>query len=567
MKIPKSVYSVKHNIVFVVGLAVFVMLFAVIYTPGYGVENQTGLGLWYDHQGICLPICCAIILVSTSLSRLLLLLTTRTARIYETEYLLWQAAEVAVAGLFCTLFLSLYLHVDYFNLLPTVLLIYFSVALFPYTFYWLLVERMDRDQRIANAQRALMELRRNGGDDERTIRFADDKGNVKLIVSTDRVISIESAGNYVNILYENNGKLVRFSLRNTLKGIEELCDSYSLVRCHRSYFINLHKVKLLRKESDGVFAEIAAEGVEDIPVSKSYAADVMQRFASRLACLLLFLLPFGASACAQDNLYNPVDSLRVTDAEWSVDSLDGFVVKNYHFGEGTLFCSAQHLFVIEIPKQSPRHLAFVRDTALTEVSTLAERCGAMAAINGSYFDMNQGNPICYLRINGQECGENTPQKNDSLNRKYYQHATLSLRKGRPRLTVPDSNRCWETSMKDSNIMTAGPMLLRRGNLVPQRDDRSFVTHRHNRTALGIRPDGTTLLVVADGRFKNHAEGLSLPELELVMRWLGCREAINLDGGGSSTMYVKGHGIVNYPSDNNRHDHEGERPVSNAIVIL
>ncbi len=56
MKIPKSVYSVKHNIVFVVGLAVFVMLFAVIYTPGYGVENQTGLGLWYDHQGICLPI-------------------------------------------------------------------------------------------------------------------------------------------------------------------------------------------------------------------------------------------------------------------------------------------------------------------------------------------------------------------------------------------------------------------------------------------------------------------------------------------------------------------------------
>ena len=191
------------------------------------------------------------------------------------------------------------------------LLIYFSVALFPYTFYWLLVERMDRDQRIANAQRALMELRRNGGDDERTIRFADDKGNVKLIVSTDRVISIESAGNYVNILYENNGKLVRFSLRNTLKGIEELCDSYSLVRCHRSYFINLHKVKLLRKESDGVFAEIDAEGVEDIPVSKSYAADVMQRFASRLACLLLFLLPFGPGQPIQPRGFATGDGCRM----------------------------------------------------------------------------------------------------------------------------------------------------------------------------------------------------------------------------------------------------------------
>lgn len=52
-----------------------------------------------------------------------------------------------------------------------------------------------------------------------------------------------------------------------------------------------------------------------------------------------------------------------------------------------------------------------------------------------------------------------------------------------------------------------------------------------------------------------------------MRWLGCTEAINLDGGGSSTMYIKEFGVVNYPSDNGLHDHEGERPVSNAILLL
>ena len=52
-----------------------------------------------------------------------------------------------------------------------------------------------------------------------------------------------------------------------------------------------------------------------------------------------------------------------------------------------------------------------------------------------------------------------------------------------------------------------------------------------------------------------------------MRWLGCTEAINLDGGGSSTMYIKDSGVVNYPSDNNRHDHDGQRPVSNAIILL
>lgn len=289
----------------------------------------------------------------------------------------------------------------------------------------------------------------------------------------------------------------------------------------------------------------------------------MKRLVSLSLALFLSL-----SAFAQIDYSN--DSLRVVKAEWRVDSLDGFTLKRYHFGEGELFCSAQHLFLIEIPASSPRRLAFAHDSIPVEVSTLAERSGALAAVNGSFFDIDAGNPVCFLRINGIDLGENTPGKDDSINRKYYQYATLKLADGRPLIAVPDSNRRWEESLPEKDIMTAGPMLIMNGRMVPQRDDRTFVTHRHNRTALGIRRDGTTLLLVADGRFKHRAEGLSLPELERVMIWLGCTDAINLDGGGSSTMYIsdKPHnGIVNYPSDNKNHDHEGQRPVSNAIIIL
>lgn len=293
MKIPKTLYTIKSNLMFVGGLTVFVMLFAITYTPNYGIaEEATSLSdmlmgsepvmAWYRHQALCLPICCAIILGVTALSRTLLLLTTRTSRLREGEYLLWQVAEVIATGLFCNLFLSLYLHLDYFENMPLVILVYLSVAVYPYAFYWLLVERMDRDLRIAEAQRTIVRLRQHNEEEENgTLRFTDDKGNVKLIVSTERVICIESAGNYVTILYENGGRLTRYSLRNTLKGIEELCDSHSLVRCHRSWFINLGRVRLLRKAPDGVYAEMDAEGVGDIPVSKSYSADVMQRFAER----------------------------------------------------------------------------------------------------------------------------------------------------------------------------------------------------------------------------------------------------------------------------------------------
>ena len=167
-------------------------------------------------------------------------------------------------------------------------------------------------------------------------------------------------------------------------------------------------------------------------------------------------------------------------------------------------------------------------------------------------------------------GENTPGKDDTINRKYYQYASIKLEKGRPYLFVPDSNRKSEMDEPDSNIMTAGPMLLWHGERVPQRNDRTFVTNRHNRTALGITADGTTILLTADGRFKDIAEGLTLTELASVMKWLGCEDAINLDGGGSTTMFVRGlanGGLLSHPSDNNRFDYKGERPVSNAIIIL
>lgn len=287
---------------------------------------------------------------------------------------------------------------------------------------------------------------------------------------------------------------------------------------------------------------------------------------SRLYLCLAWLL-WSLAACSQGSHYNPVDSLRVTNAEWRTDTIGGVVVKDYHFPPGTLFCSAQHLFVVELPAGTPRRLSFAYDSVPLVVSQHALRHDAVVAVNGSYFDMERGNPICYLRIAGEEVGHNTPQRSDSLHRKYYQYATLLLHDGKAHLTVPDSARRWEENLADSDIMTAGPMLLWDGTVVPQRDDRTFVTRRHNRTALGLREDGTTLLVVADGRFDDFAEGLSLEELTLVLRWLGCRTAINLDGGGSSTLYVKGRGVANYPSDNHVHDHEGERPVSNAILVI
>lgn len=295
---------------------------------------------------------------------------------------------------------------------------------------------------------------------------------------------------------------------------------------------------------------------------------------SILFCLLLVFAPSVVAAryatvpVAIESAPFSDDSLRIVNARWQIDTMDGFVLKRMHFAHGGCLGSNQNICVIELPPDSPRRLAFTYQPRRTPTTIQARTAGALAAINGSYFDMRYHNPICYLRIGGKDLGENTPQASDSIHRKYYQYASLVLKRGRPLYRVPDSARMAEQLWIDSNIMTAGPMLILDGVVLPMRTDKTFVTQRHNRTAIGTRADGTVLLVTVDGRTKQ-SQGMSLSDFQTLLRFLGCRNAINLDGGGSTTMYVRSMphgGIVNRPSDNNRFDYAGERPVSNCIII-
>lgn len=91
---------------------------------------------------------------------------------------------------------------------------------------------------------------------------------------------------------------------------------------------------------------------------------------------------------------------------------------------------------------------------------------------------------------------------------------------------------------------------------------SFAAARHPRTAVGYDLDsGRVWLVVVDGRQPPHSAGMTLPELAELFEALGAEEALNLDGGGSTTL-VLGHEPVNRPSDA-----AGERPVVNGLALV
>ncbi|OLC29848.1 MAG: hypothetical protein AUH31_05955 [Armatimonadetes bacterium 13_1_40CM_64_14] len=107
----------------------------------------------------------------------------------------------------------------------------------------------------------------------------------------------------------------------------------------------------------------------------------------------------------------------------------------------------------------------------------------------------------------------------------------------------------------------GPHLLAGGLVSDEGFASTLVGRRHPRTALGVLPDGRIILLVVDGRSPPHSLGMTLVELALEMRRLGAVDAMNLDGGGSSTMVVSGR-VVNLPSDEN-----GERAVATSLLVL
>ena len=281
MRISEQYYSIKNNILFCVAVPLFVMLFMVIYQPLFYGEADMLQHEWHEHESLCLPVVCAITLGVLAASRTLLCLTLVRHNLSRREWLLWQATEWVVGSLFVDLFLSLFFGMGYFALLPHILLTAFALVVVPYICYWLAIELIDRDIRLRQSDKLLEEMRQGIERNEvGMIRFADEKGNVKLVVGADRVIYLESAGNYVTICYDDDGKLVRYSLRNTLKAMDSLAGTNGLVRCHRSFLVNLNHVRTLRRTPQGIYAEIGHSGVDAIPVSKSYASDLIRLFGS-----------------------------------------------------------------------------------------------------------------------------------------------------------------------------------------------------------------------------------------------------------------------------------------------
>ena len=266
--------------------------------------------------------------------------------------------------------------------------------------------------------------------------------------------------------------------------------------------------------------------------------------------LAVLLLP----PCVAGQRITPADSIAA-DA-WNCKSVTGGVTLKSV--QTRLFNSDQAIYVIDIDTTAGDFefgVAAADTTLITSAFAAAE--GVLAAINGTFFNMQEGYNVHFVRVNGSDISA-TDEKEFGV------RATGIFAAAGEKADISGwgPEREDAGAVKAEDAIVSGPLLMDDGKEIIL-DSTAFNKNRHPRSLVGITGNGHVLFIAVDGRQPGYADGMSLFELRALARSLGCTEILNLDGGGSTALYVKGegtNGIVNRPSG------KVERPVPSIVFV-
>ncbi|MBP8960214.1 MAG: LytTR family transcriptional regulator [Bacteroidales bacterium] len=272
--IPSYLVDKRNIIKLILFTALFALVFINIYSP-FGADK------WFDLTRLEFFTYSSIVILTGMLvvviSRVIMYSVCKRRLITLLQYIAWIACEIFTMALFYALFEKLILKDvrEFTELVKVSAMTTTLVLLLPYSISWLYFSWQDKKQYIEKME----EMTNLSGNPRDMIAFYDDKSELEFSVKKESLLYIEANGNYVNIYYENKGKVSKYLLRSTMKRMEEKFKDTDVIRSHRSFMVNFGKVKVIRKDDDGLKLGFDNTEVADIPVSKTYVENVMQTFS------------------------------------------------------------------------------------------------------------------------------------------------------------------------------------------------------------------------------------------------------------------------------------------------
>lgn len=260
-QLPKSMLSRTalwlHIIVIPVFFLSFIMLYRSVWmTMFIGMEELTDIDNTLTFNTLML-MCIQIGVLCAS--RIPLTVARRHWHIQWTHYILWCIGEWILIGLFMALYMTLIYRgtMNYFVVVRHCMALIGTVLIYPYVIINLLMYCAKENYVVPS--------------EDDVIRFVDSTKRLKLIIAVQNILYVQADENYVLIKYVDGERIKEYSLRASMKSIEEVLTKHNIVRCQRSYFINPTHVKVVRRDKEGfINAELDVVNIKPIPVSVKY---------------------------------------------------------------------------------------------------------------------------------------------------------------------------------------------------------------------------------------------------------------------------------------------------------
>ena len=259
----RHILSVPTMLLHIFVIPVFFLCFVLLYQSEWMVSF---LGMGMDSNRLVFNVLMLMCILIGVLCASRIPMTACRAHLHLTwfRYILWSLAEIVVFACFAALYMALmYGDYGYFPALGQCMVLTVATITYPYLLIASIVSALHPREE---------EVKEND-----LVRFADNTGRLKLVIANNVLLYIEAQENYVNIHYLEGEAAKEYSLRQSMRGIEELMDKHGIVRCQRSYFVNPRHVKVLRRDKEGIIhAELDVNAVKPVPVSPKYYDQLSQ---------------------------------------------------------------------------------------------------------------------------------------------------------------------------------------------------------------------------------------------------------------------------------------------------
>lgn len=259
-KIPDYMFTRKFLFLTVLFIVAFSILFLQLYSP---FSSTYWFTLRNNYMLLGTSIMYAFSVLFLLSSKILLIELNRKYDIGVWGLILFSLAEVLIVSL---IYISITMlvkqnDVSLGELVPRAIFCIFLILVIPYMIAYLFGYahglKLQSGKTESKPQGTLM------------VSIHDNNGKIKLSLRIMDILYAVSEDNYVKIFYEQDGTVRNSMIRTTAKNIEDDLEG-QITRCHRSYLINIAKVRFFNNDRDNLYVILDQDGINPIPVSRSY---------------------------------------------------------------------------------------------------------------------------------------------------------------------------------------------------------------------------------------------------------------------------------------------------------